>query len=500
MFFFIPPIIIDFFFYLCKKKFEKARKTHFRRYKNSAYCPIYIEGMNTNSPIKWPKGCKLIHLLEHTDNRGSLSFAEAQHEIPFSIERVFWIYDVPEGAERGAHSHNECAEVAVAIQGAFDMTVDDGTTQTTIRLDSPCKGILIPAGVWCRLSNFAPNTVCVVMASHPYNAAGYIHDYDTYREELIETIPYTPSHRSEWDSFVKQSKNGTFLIERGYMDYHAQRFTDCSLLFYKKGKLIAILPANYKKEEQTVYSHGGLTYGGLLLSEKITTVESMQVMACAKEWMRITLGAQRWIYKPIPHIYHRAPAEEDLYALFRQEAVLTARAVSAVIDYSHPIAMQELRKRGIKKACNKGISYKESNDLRAFWKILEETLTERHGRKPVHSVEEMEQLKEAFPDKIHLFVAYSEDEAVAGTVIYETDQVAHAQYIAASGEGRRVQALDGLFAHLIIEVYAGKRYFDFGISTEQGGRYLNEGLAFQKEGFGARAVMYDTYEMIIQEE
>ena len=117
----------------------------------------------------------------------------------------------------------------------------------------------------------------------------------------------------------------------------------------------------------------------------------------------------------------------------------------------------------------------------------------------MHSVEEMKQLKEAFPDKIHLFVAYSKDEAVAGTVIYETDQVAHAQYIAASGEGRRVQALDGLFAHLITEVYAGKRYFDFGISTEQGGRYLNEGLAFQKEGFGARAVMYDTYEMIFQE-
>ena len=451
--------------------------------------------MNTNCHIKLPKGCKLINLPEHTDNRGSLSFAVAQQEIPFSIERVFWIYDVPEGAERGAHSHNECAEVVVAIQGAFDMTVDDGTTQATVRMDAPHTGILIPAGVWCRLSNFAPNTACVVMASHPYNTAGYIHDYNTYREELIETVPYAPNLRTEWDDFVKGSKNGTFLIERGYMDYHAQRFTDCSLLFYKKGRLIAILPANYKKEEQTIYSHGGLTYGGLLLSEKITTVETMQVMACAKEWMHITLGAQRWIYKPIPHIYHRAPAEEDLYALFRQEATLTARAASAVIDNNHPIAMQELRKRGIKKACNKGITYEESNDLKTFWQILEEVLAERHGRKPVHTVKEMEQLKEAFPDRIRLFVARCEDEVVAGTIIYETEQVAHAQYIAASSQGRRAQALDGLFAYLITERYADKRYFDFGISTEQGGRYLNEGLIFQKEGFGARAVMYDIYEM-----
>lgn len=440
-----------------------------------------------------PQGCRLINLPEHKDKRGSLSIAEARNEIPFAIERVFWIYDVPEGEERGAHSHRECAEVVVPVHGAFDMTIDDGITKATVHLDSPRTGILIPAGVWCQLSNFTQGTVCVVMASHPFNASGYIHDYSIYKGEVIEIVPYNHSMADTWNTFVANSKNGTFLFHRDYMEYHADRFIDCSLLFYKKKALIALLPANYKQEERTVYSHSGLTYGGLVLSEKISVTDTMQVMSCAMEWMRLTLGAERWVYKPVPHIYHNAPAEEDLYALFRQEATLETRGVSSAIDSRCSIAMQELRRRGVKKAASNNVSYKESSDLKAFWDILEEVLAGRHGCTPVHSIGEIEQLKAAFPDNIRMFVAEVNGAPVAGTLIYETKTVAHAQYIAASNHGRSIGALDGLFSYLITEVFASKSYFDFGISTEQGGRYLNEGLAFQKEGFGARAVVYDTY-------
>lgn len=440
-----------------------------------------------------PRGCRLINLSEYKDKRGSLSIAEARNEIPFAIERVFWIYDVPEGETRGSHSHNECAEVVVPVHGAFDMTVDDGVTKVTVHLDSPHTGILIPAGVWCQLSGFTRDTVCVVMASHPFNASGYIHDYATYKGEIIEAVPYDQSMADAWNAFVAKSKNGTFLFHRNYMDYHADRFVDCSLLFYKKKELVALLPANYKREERTVYSHGGLTYGGFVLSEKISVADTMQIMSCAMEWMKLTLGAEHWIYKPVPHIYHNAPAEEDLYALFRQEATLEARGVSSAIDNRHRISMQELRKRGVRKAANNNVTYTESTDLKSFWNILETVLAGRHGCTPVHSIDEIERLKATFPDNIRLFVAEADGIPVAGTLIYETRTVAHAQYIAASDYGRSIGALDGLFAHLIAEVFASKPYLDFGISTEQGGRYLNEGLAFQKEGFGARAVIYDTY-------
>ena len=309
---------------------------------------------------------------------------------------------------------------------------------------------------------------------------------------MIEAVPYEPSMADAWNDFVAASKNGTFLFQRDYMDYHADRFVDCSLLFYKKGELVAVLPANYKQEELTVYSHGGLTYGGLVLSEKVSVADTMQVMSCAVEWMKLTLGAERWLYKPVPHIYHRIPAEEDLYALFRQEAVLESRGVSSAIAHGGA-PMQELRKRGAKKAANNHVTYVESADLKAFWDILEAVLSDRHSCRPVHSLEEMERLKALFPNNIRLFVAQVDGRVVAGTLVYETSMVAHAQYIAASDYGRSIGALDGLFGYLITEVFAEKNYFDFGISTEQGGRYLNEGLAFQKEGFGARAIVYDTY-------
>lgn len=449
--------------------------------------------MDMETYDRMPRGCRLINFAEHRDRRGCLSIADPQKDIPFTIERVFWIYDVPEGEERGAHSHNECAEVVIPVCGAFDMTVDDGITRVTVHLDSPCQGILIPAGVWCQLGNFTPGTVCVVMASHPYNAAGYVHDYATYKGQVIEAVRYNHSMKMVWDEFVGKSKNGTFLFQRDYMDYHADRFVDCSLMFYKKGELVAVLPANYKSEEQTVYSHGGLTYGGLVLSERISVIDTMQVMSCAMEWMKLALDAKEWEYKPVPHIYHHLPAEEDLYALFRQGATLKARGVSAAIAKDNSLPMQELRRRGVKKSINRGVVYEESDNLQDFWNILEEVLVSRHGCSPVHSVEEMKRLKGLFPSNIRLFVAKVDGCVIAGTLVYETSQVAHAQYIAASKEGRASGALDGLFCYLISEVFAGKKYFDFGISTEQGGRYLNEGLAFQKEGFGARAVVYDTY-------
>jgi len=442
-----------------------------------------------------PGGCRLIPLAERCDERGCLSFAEVRHDIPFEVERVFWIYDVSEGQERGAHSHNECAEVVVPVCGSFDMMVDDGRTQAVVHMDSPHVGILIPPGVWCCLRNFSEGTVCVVMASHPYNAAGYTHDYEEYKCQIVDVRRYEPSMYDVWNDFVAQSKNGTFLFDRRYMDYHADRFEDCSLMCYKGDVLLAVLPANWVEETRTVVSHGGLTYGGLLLSEKITTVEAMQVMSGVMEWMRKEVGACCWLYKCVPHIYHRLPSEEDLYALFRQNAVLKARAVSSVIDNRCRIPMREVRRRGVGKACKHGVNFHEAHDLAAFWKVLETVLEERHGCVPVHSLDEMKRLKSAFPEQIRLYVAADDEEVLAGVVVYEAGPVAHAQYIAASDKGRAVGALDGLFAYLIEEVYATKPYFDFGISTEQGGSYLNEGLLFQKEGFGARAVVYDWYQV-----
>jgi len=455
--------------------------------------------MSDIESLQLPRGCRIIEFPEQTDDRGALSFAEGAHQIPFQIERVFWIYGVPQGKTRGGHSHSESAEVVVPVSGSFNMMVDDGTHSLVVHMDSPRKGILIPPGVWCDLRDFAPGTVCVVFASHPYNASGYINDYSEYLTEQLSVVRYDESHKDEWNDFVKSSKNGTFLFDRGYMDYHSDRFRDCSLMFYKHGKLLAMLPANWREDEGTVQSHGGLTYGGLIVPKEMIAVDALEVFSCAIDWMKRELGAHRWIYKPVPYIYSKLPAEEDLYALFRSGGRLKERGVSSVIDCSNRLPMRQLRKRGYTKALKAGLTVDMGNmegDLETFWNILAGILMEKHKKKPVHTVAEIRLLHSRFPDNIKLHVVRDGAEVVAGIMVYDMGHVVHAQYIASSEKGKRNGALDLLVHKLITEVYADRTFFDFGVSTENGGSYLNEGLIFQKEGFGARSVVYDTYEML----
>jgi WxcM-like, C-terminal. len=446
-----------------------------------------------------PRGSRIIELPESVDDRGALSFAEGAHQIPFQIERVFWIYGVPEGKTRGGHSHSESAEVVIPVSGSFTMKVDDGTHKAAVRMDSPRKGILIPPGVWCELCDFAPGTVCVVFASHPYNASGYINNYSEYLTEQLRIVRYDASRKDEWNEFVRQSKNGTFLFDRDYMDYHSDRFTDCSLMFYKHGKLLAMLPANWRESEGTVESHGGLTYGGLIVNKEMIAVDALEVFSCAIDWMKRQLGAHRWLYKPIPYIYSTLPAEEDLYALFRSGGTLKDRGVSSVIDFGNRLPLRELRRRGYNKAVKAGLKVDVADmgpDLQAFWDILAGILMTKHKKKPVHTVDELRLLQSRFPDQIKLHVVRDGAQIVAGILVYDMGHVAHAQYIASSEAGKKNGALDLLIHHLITDVYADRTYFDFGVSTENGGSYLNEGLIFQKEGFGARSVVYDTYEIL----
>jgi hypothetical protein len=270
-------------------------------------------------------------------------------------------------------------------------------------------------------------------------------------------------------------------------------------MFYKHGKLLAMLPANWVESEGTVQSHGGLTYGGLIVPKEMIAVDALEVFSCAIDWMKRQLGAHRWLYKPVPYIYSTLPAEEDLYALFRSGGTLKERGVSSVIDFSNRLPLRELRRRGCNKAVKAGLKVDVADmgaDLQAFWDILAGILMAKHKKKPVHTVDELRLLQSRFPDQIKLHVVRDGSEIVAGIMVYDMGHVVHSQYIASSETGKKTGALDLLIHHLITEVYADRTYFDFGVSTENGGSYLNEGLIFQKEGFGARSVVYDTYEIL----
>ena len=311
---------------------------------------------------------------------------------------------------------------------------------------------------------------------------------------MIETVPYTNDFKSTWNEFVSTSKNATFLLDRNYMDYHAQRYRDCSLLFFYKGKLAGLLPANLS--EKTVFSHEGLTYGSLLVQKNAVYGSVQSMLDAAISYYRHHLKAAAFHYKPIPAIYHSYPAQEDLYWLFRQGAQLTARSLSSAIELPCAQPFSTLRKRHASKARKCGLTVSEATDdsqWKAFWNILTSVLLSRHGCRPVHSPDEILLLKQRF-NNIRLFVVLKDFEMLAGCVAYLTDRATHIQYIAANDEGRLCGALDLLFLTMLnLPMCKDRRYFDFGISTEQGGKLLNPGLLFQKEGFGARGICYDQY-------
>lgn len=316
---------------------------------------------------------------------------------------------------------------------------------------------------------------------------------------MFEVRSYTDDNAEEWNAFVAASKQGTFLLDRNYMDYHRDRFTDFSLMVYYKDKLFALLPAN--KTGTTVCSHQGLTYGGLLTDRKATADSVCGAFEALNRYLKAS-GVTSVFYKAIPWIYHQLPAEEDLYALTQvAKAQLTTREISSAIRLDNRLRLTELRRRGIKKALKAGVTVSESNDLAAFWTILDNNLESKYHVRPVHSLPELELLKSRFPRNIRLFMAAnSSGKPIGGVLLYETTRVVHSQYISASPEGKACGALDMLFDHIINNVYgdrdcyAGIEYFDFGKSTEHEGHYLNRNLIFQKEGFGGRGVCYDTYQ------
>lgn len=308
----------------------------------------------------------------------------------------------------------------------------------------------------------------------------------------MEIRRYRREDKELWNSFVNKARNATFLFDRNYMDYHADRFDDNSFMFYHKGKLKAVLPANVAGD--TLYSHQGLTYGGLLLDKKATVEDVLECFDSLNFWLREN-GISKVVYKALPWIYQQYPSEEDLYALtWKCKAQLISRDISSSIVIDNKLKFAESRKSGIRKALSLNIEVGESNDVDGFWHVLEDNLGNRYNAKPVHTASEMKLLMSRFPNNIRLYVAKMNGEIVGGTLIYVTPQVVHTQYISASVEGKKHGTLDLLFDYIINKVYANCRYFDFGKSTEQGGAYLNEPLIFQKEGFGGRGVCYDWYQ------
>ena len=307
---------------------------------------------------------------------------------------------------------------------------------------------------------------------------------------------YTADRRREWNDFVGRSRNGTFLLLRDYMDYHSDRFRDCSWMAYVNGRLRAVLPANLD-DEAVLHSHQGLTYGGWITSTgHLDGADMLRIFETSlREWR--SEGIKELDYKPVPYIYCKTPSDEARYALFRLGASLTGCGLSTAIDLRTGVEFNQMQRRHLRKAMEMPITISEEADVTPFMRMLEDCLRERHGVAPVHSFAELQMLRDRFPQNIRVFVLRLGDDVdpQAGVCMYDTGTVAHAQYIATTPMAREANLLTPLFHHLICDVFGGRRYFDFGISTEDNGCYLNEGLLRQKVSYGGSGVVYERYSL-----
>lgn len=295
-----------------------------------------------------------------------------------------------------------------------------------------------------------------------------------------------------WNSFIDQAKNATFLFHRDFMEYHHNRFEDYSLIVEDEKGWVAVLPAN--RVGNTIYSHQGLTYGGLVLKENVKLEKVILIFKAVLQKLKED-GFNSLLVKELPFIYNTSFSDDWKYVMFLLEAKLRRRDTLAVIDLSQKRSLSNGRSEGVKRGIKSQLTVREEG-FSAFWNsILIPNLQEKYGVRPVHSLTEIELLKSRFPSQIRQFNVYKKEEIVGGTTIFESKNVAHSQYISANSFKNEYGTLDFLHHYLITEVFNQKAYFDFGISNEEGGKKLNGGLSYWKESFSAHTVTQDFYEI-----
>lgn len=315
---------------------------------------------------------------------------------------------------------------------------------------------------------------------------------------MIELRRYQLQQKSIWDQLVTQASNQHFMFLRDYMDYHKDRFIDASFIIYRGEKAIGVLPGCQQGRQWL--SHGGLTFGGVLLHHKYNRVALIQQVYDALFCELLACGYQSAMIKPLPSIYHQHPCEAEIYAVKHNLKVQcqSRLEITTTLDLLELWSPSKLRVRQQKSALKQRLVVEESQELAGFYQILTGRLQDKYGTSPVHSFAELTLLMSRFPENIKLFtVRYpspekaDDNQVVAGCIVYITGKVWHSQYVAASNWGMDNGALDLLFMRLIEQAkQAQARYFDFGISTEGEGTYLNHSLAQFKEGFGARALLH----------
>ncbi len=307
---------------------------------------------------------------------------------------------------------------------------------------------------------------------------------------------YDSTSFETWNEICSCSVNGTFIQTMKFLSYHGNKFEDKSLMIYKDNICIGVFPAACDpNKSKYISSHPGTTFGGFVHIGKIKGNEMTEIFNILRKYY-LSEGFENIIYKPTPYFYHQNPSQEDIYALHKLNAKRYRCDMSSTLDLEKELNFSSRRKRGLKKAKNNNIQISENfKYISEYWEILKENLKEKHNTNPVHNIKEINDLYKKFPENIKGIFALDRDKITGGVILFIHKNVIHAQYIASSNQGKTNSALDYVFDYAIRKFQLTNiKWFDFGISTENEGKYLNEGLYNFKKEFGSGSTIYEFYD------
>ena len=308
---------------------------------------------------------------------------------------------------------------------------------------------------------------------------------------------YRPEDYKDWNAFVQKAKNATFLFHRDYMDYHKDRFDDCSLVITENNKWVAVFPANRVEDE--FRSHYGLTYGGLVLSRNTQLTHVVTILKHVFDFLKEN-NFKTLKVKTLPSMYAAIPSEELHYVFTALGAKLFRRDSLSVINLREQFKLTTSRKQSADRGIKHQLVIQEETVFDRFWNELHiPNLERKYGVRPIHSLEEITYLHSKFPENIRQFNVYHEGKIVAGTTLYVTDRVVHCQYIASNEDKNKLGSLDFLFRYLIQDVFKEKQYFDLGASNDYQGRSVVYGMQFWKQSFDAHTFIQDFYELSLDD-
>lgn len=311
----------------------------------------------------------------------------------------------------------------------------------------------------------------------------------------LQIIPYNPTYKNQWNEFVKKSANGCFLHDRNFMDYHADRFEDHSLMFFDKEELAACFPAH--QSGSTLHSHLGLSYGALLtLKQQVeASSETRQIQSVnANIYPGLLQNLVNYskdknfekLELKLPPPFFDPYFEKHYKNLFEWDFQTIEESLDLVVYLKEDWLPSPKKTIGYRNGKFDSLQIVVSEDLKEFWnELLIPQLQKRHDAKPTHTLEEIELLQSRFPSQILQYYVEHEGHKIAGITLFDYGNILKVQYAAANPTGFERNAMDFLYLEIIQEAKdQGREFVDLGTVNNRDGS-INEGLLRFKKQLGA---------------